>query len=212
MIVATLGGCLEWAQLAETLRTLRGAPALCAELAQLVEVLDDARRQATFPWKGEARIRPAPLHVHGLYRQEEVLAALGVDRKGHLPRLQSGVFFVEEENLDLLFVTLRKTDATFSPTTMYRDYAISPTRFHWESQNIAHAGTAAGKRYVDRSSTVLLFLREQQKQANGLAEPFLFAGPAHMVDWSGARPMQIIWELDHALPAGTYHRATLAAG
>jgi hypothetical protein len=125
----------------------------------------------------------------------------------------NGRFWVStEENTDLLFVTLRKTEVTFSPSTMYRDYAMSPTSFHWESQNTAHPGSSAGKRYVDRASTVLLFMREHQKQENGLAAPYLFAGPARLVTSTGARPMQIVWELEHALPATMYHHATLAAG
>jgi sulfur-oxidizing protein SoxA len=45
--------------------------------------------------------------------------------------------------VDLLFVTLKKTDAGFSPSTMYKDYAMSPSRFHWESQNTAHPGVFA---------------------------------------------------------------------
>ncbi len=143
----------------------------------LLAILDDRRREPTTPWVDPRRIRPAPLHVHGRYRQEEVLAGLEVLRKGVLPRIQTGVFHVAEENVDLLFVTLRKTEASFSPSTMYKDYAVSPTRFHWESQNTAHPASQTGQRYLAKSSTVLLFVREEQRQANGLAAPFVFPGP-----------------------------------
>ncbi len=37
-------------------------------------------------------------------------------------------------NRPLRDFTLDKSDGDFSPTTRYRDYAISPTLIHWESQ------------------------------------------------------------------------------
>jgi hypothetical protein len=36
---------------------------------------------------------------------------------------------------DLLFITLRKSEALFSPSTRYRDLALGPPLFHWESQS-----------------------------------------------------------------------------
>jgi len=36
---------------------------------------------------------------------------------------------------DLLFITLRKSEALFSPSTRYRDLALGPPQFHWESQS-----------------------------------------------------------------------------
>jgi hypothetical protein len=177
-------------------------------LAQLIDVLDDTRRDLTMAW----RDGPAPLRVHGRYRQEEILAALRVGGDGGIPRLQGGVFFVEDQNIDLLLVTLKKSEAGFSPTTMYRDYAISPTRLHWESQNSAHPGTPTGQRYLSKSSTVLIFVREEQEQSNGIAEPYWFLGPATMESAQGERPMQIVWRLEHPLPGHLYQKATLAAG
>jgi hypothetical protein len=72
-----------------------------------------------------------PLLSHAHYRREEVLAALGcasMTRKayGHA----QGVAWAPEMQTDALLVNLRKTERDFSPTTMYRDYAISPERFH----------------------------------------------------------------------------------
>lgn len=169
-------------------------------------------REARAPGGPPARRRPEGIHAR--YRQEEVLAALGVTgkRTGQIPRLQAGVFYAEDENLDLLFVTLKKTDAGFSPSTMYRDYALSPTRFHWESQNSAHPGSAAGRRYLAKTSTVLLFVRETQEQPNGVAEPYWFLGPVTLESASGERPMQMVWRLEHAMPGHLYQRATVAAG
>jgi superfamily II DNA or RNA helicase/HKD family nuclease len=214
MVAAALLDCRRPADAGAALEAARRHPTFRAELAQLLDHLDDERRDAVFPWQDPACLRPAPLHVHARYRQEEVLAALGVtgEKTGQIPRLQAGVFHVEQENLDLLFVTLKKTDGGFSPSTMYRDYALSPTRFHWESQNSAHPGSPAGARYLARTSTVLLFVRETQEQPNGVAEPYWFLGPVRLESASGERPMQLVWRLERAMPGHLYQRATLAAG
>ena len=68
---------------------------------------------------------------------------------------------------DLLFITLRKSEALFSPSTRYRDLALGPSLFHWESQSTTTASSATGQRYIHhatRGSRVLLFVREQRKQ------------------------------------------------
>lgn len=214
MIAAALLDCRRPADACAALESAGRRATFRVELAQLLDVIEDANREAVFAWQDPARLRPVPLHVHARYRQEEVLAALGVTggKTGQIPRLQAGVFHVEEENLDLLFVTLKKTDAGFSPTTMYRDYAMSPTRFHWESQNAAHPGSPTGRRYLARTSTVLLFVRETQEQSNGVAEPYWFLGPVALESASGERPMQIVWRLERAMPGRLYQQATVAVG
>ena len=36
---------------------------------------------------------------------------------------------------DVFFIDLHKAERDYSPTTMYRDYAINRELFHWESQS-----------------------------------------------------------------------------
>ncbi len=190
----------------DQLSELQSDPAFTAEAQQLLGVREDALRDPTPGWQND---HGAPLAIHGRYRQEEVLAGLGIVRNGRLPRIQSGVFFAEELNADLFFVTLRKTEKGFSPKTMYRDYAISPTVFHWESQHATGPDTAAGRRYLSGESQILLFVRQHQKLPNGLAEPYAFLGPATLRDASGDRPMQFEWSLEHAMPAWLYREASV---
>ncbi|HQP85534.1 MAG TPA: DUF3427 domain-containing protein [Thermoanaerobaculia bacterium] len=179
------------------------------ELGQLVEHLDDSRRDGVLDWR---ELGPAPLQLHARYRQDEILAALRAGGAEGVPRLQGGVYFEPASGTDVLLVTLRKSERGFSPTTMYRDYAISPSLFHWESQNSAHASTAAGARYVAGTSNVLLFVREVQEQANGVAEAYTFLGRVILESWQGERPMQIVWRLAHPMPGPLYTHATVAAG
>jgi hypothetical protein len=60
---------------------------------------------------------------------------------------------------DLLFITLRKSEALFSPSTRYRYLALGPALFHWESQSTTTASSPTGQRYIHhttRGSRVLL--------------------------------------------------------
>ena len=60
----------------------------------------------------------------------------------------AGVRWVEDLQTDVLTVTLQKSERHYSPTTQYRDYAISPELFHWETQNITSTSSPTGQRYL----------------------------------------------------------------
>lgn len=93
--------------------------------------------------------------------------------------------------------------------------ALSPTRFHWESQSSCHAGTKTGRRYLEIGAgahRALLFVRELQADDRGVALPYTNLGPVRYVRHEGARPMRIEWALERAMPAGLYQQAKLAAG
>ncbi len=194
------------ADLDEHLAALRADAAFVAEMTELLDVLDDRRRDAPRPWINDLE---APLAIHGRYRREEVLAGMEVTVKGKIPRVQAGVFHAKERGADLLFVTLQKTEKGFSPKTMYRDHAVSPSIFHWESQHTAHPDTPTGRRYIEGRSQVLLFVYQHHQLPNGLAEPLVFLGPAVLRTWKGARPMQIEWDLVHAMPGWLYREAAV---
>jgi hypothetical protein len=116
----------------------------------------------------------------------------------------------EALNLDALFMTLKKSKADYSPTTMYRDYPISPELFHWESQSTTSVNSPTGRRYLDGSSTVLIFARQESKDEFGTS-PYLFLGPAHYVSHTGDRPIAITWRLDEAIPTDFFTVASAMA-
>ena len=58
-----------------------------------------------------------------------------------------------QEQTDLFFVTLNKSDEDYSPTTRYQDYPISPTLFHWEPED-GRQRSQLGQRYVHQSGVV----------------------------------------------------------
>lgn len=197
---------------ADGLAHLRRHPAVCAELRELIALGVDRSRHT--PRSLGQGLQHVPLLSHAHYRREEALAALGwanLERsaRGNI----TGVAWAEETQTDALLINLRKTEHEFSPTTMYRDYAISPELFHWESQNATSTTSEAGRRYLGqagRRTHVVLFVRESPTDDLGAA-PFLCLGQATYVDHRGERPIAITWHLDRPMPADTFRVASVVA-
>ncbi len=143
-----------------------------------------------------------PIYVHAQYTRDEILSGLGYWSIEKQPPFREGVKFLKDINTDIFFITLDKTDKDYSPTTMYEDYAINDTLFHWQSQSTTSDTSPTGKRYINHvlnKSSVLLFVREKKK-LNGLACPYYFLGPATYVSHEGSKPMSIIWKLKYKMP------------
>jgi len=88
-----------------------------------------------------------PLQIHARYTRIEILAAVGEGEHARTPQWREGVYDAKAIGADLLAFTLDKTSGDFSPTTRYRDYAVSPELIHWESQSTTRADSATGRRY-----------------------------------------------------------------
>ena len=180
------------------------------EFRELLDVLSRDRRRVVRPLDPGGVV---PLHVHARYSRDEALAAFGVTNPG---TVRQGVKWVESELADLFFVTLRKTERHYSPTTMYQDRAVSPTLFQWESQSLTTEASPTGQRYINHArqgSSVHLFVRESKEQDGDLgAPPYFYAGPMTYASHTGERPMRILWHLAHELPADIFHAARVAVG
>lgn len=206
------GGFTSYREGLESLRTQR---LFRDELQQVLTYVLD--RTDHYPIPLEGPLSHLPLKIHSSYNRSEVLSALGVARLGgQMPGVfAQGVTWVEEIKTDALLITLEKNEKDFSPTVRYKDYAISPTRFHWESQSITPASSRTGLRYqhhAEQGSHVLLFLRRYKTNAIGKSEPWMFLGPATYVKHTGSKPMAITWDLQHELPADVWTYAAIAAG
>ena len=153
--------------------------------------------------------------MHGRYTRPEVLAALGDGTFEKPPDgTRGGVRWLPALETDVFFVTLRKSDRHYTPSTRYRDYAISSRLFHWESQSTTSAASPTGQRYRrqrEDGTNVLLFVRENPTLANGAGAPFTCLGHARFVESKGERPMQITWELQDPMPEALLEVARLVA-
>jgi superfamily II DNA or RNA helicase/HKD family nuclease len=192
---------------AETARYLAEHPAVDDELRQLAVVLDEQINVADEVYP----VPDWPLALHRHYSRREILAAVGYVRpgdKGKTP--QGGILKLADRQAELLLVTLDKSGTSFSPSTRYKDYAVSRELFHWETQSIASVSRPSGLRYVESPAngwSFFLFVRETPDDA------YAFVGPARYRSHEGDRPISITWKLDHPLPAALFGRyATLASG
>jgi Domain of unknown function (DUF3427)/Helicase conserved C-terminal domain len=190
------------------LAAIRIERAAAAELGAVVDLVFDETRHDALPLSGS--LAHVPLRVHASYQREEILAALDYANLQRKPTsMMQGVAYSEALNVDAFFVTLKKSEADYSPTTMYRDYPISPTLFHWESQNATSVVSPTGQRYLNGTSTVLLYCRIEHKGEYDTA-PYSFLGPAAYVSHVGELPIAITWKLRHAMPTEFFASATLA--
>lgn len=181
------------------------------ELRELIAISLDQSRHLPSPLTGT--LTEVPLQVHARYQREEILSALGHASLQRLPSyFREGVMRSDELNIDAFLVTLRKSDTDFSPTTMYQDYAISPTLFHWESQSTTAVGSKTGQRYLHHRATgseVLLFSRRSKVDPLGTMA-YTFLGTADYVGHTGDRPIGITWQLRRPMPADLFLQARVA--
>jgi hypothetical protein len=195
----------EWS-LADGVQLLWGHPQVLAELHELFAVLRDRITHVTQP---VVECPKVPLQIHARYTRLEILAAFNEGSGARVPHWQTGVYWQEGHSADLLAFTLDKDSGHFSPTTRYRDYAISPTLIHWESQSATRSDSRTGLRYqrhIEEQSQAMLFCRISQED-----NAFTFLGPAQYESHAGERPMAITWRLRVPLP-GDLFQAYRAVG
>ena len=188
-------------------------PAIRDEIRQLLRVSLDATEHVARPLL--AGPVECTLYTHAHYSREEILAALDYASFQRKPSVfVAGVVWSPEMNSDAFFVTLHKTEREYSPTTMYRDYALSPELFHWESQNAADVDSRTGKRYLrhrEQGTDVLLLTRQTRKNTWGGPQPFFCLGTADYVSHSGTRPIAITWHLRTPMPQDEFRAASVVA-
>ncbi|MFG1920515.1 DUF3427 domain-containing protein [Cryptosporangium sp. NPDC048952] len=187
------------------LASLRNEDLFRHELQQVIAMaLDDAQH---VPQTLSEHLAANPLRIHARYQREEILAALGHATLNRPPsNFREGVLTAPDWMADAFLITLRKSEQKFSPSTMYRDYPISQSLFHWETQSTTSLSSPTGRRYIEHSRqgrNILLFVREQNTYEYGTA-PYYFLGPASYVEHRGDRPIAITWCLDHPIPTDLY--------
>ncbi len=168
---------------------------MCAEIRDLLEVLAKRIEHVAVTLSTHPEV---PLAIHGRYTRVEILAAFDVGEGAKVVPWQTGCYWAPNARADLFAFTLDKTFGKFSPTTRYRDYAISRDLIHWESQSATRADSDTGRRYQHHAvngSSVMLFARRRSDE-----RAFYFLGPATYVKHNSELPMAITWRLQHALP------------
>ena len=144
-----------------------------------------------------------PLKLHARYTRDQILAAFGLSTFDKKSSNREGAAENKSLNTEILFINLIKSEENFSPTTMYDDYAISETLFHWQSHNAYGPETTKGLSYMkhqENNKKILLFIREKGKDENGNTLGYVFIGEGVFIDTEGSKPMSIKWELNEPMP------------
>ena len=200
LIVQLLGQIAESEMsLEDGTRLIWSYPAVREPLVDLFDVLVERIGHVALPLD----VLPVtPMSVHARYTRLEMLAACSTDDTLKVRPWREGPYQDKALKADLFAFTLDKTSGQFSPTTRYRDYAISRELIHWESQSTTPERSPTGLRYqnhVAMDHQILLFAR-----LNADDRAFYFLGPATYVKHVGERPMAITWRLHHPLPGDLF--------
>lgn len=186
-------------------------PTLRLEVSELLDLTHGSIDVQASPLLGLADI---PLHAFARYTRAEVFAALGVASVDKQFTHQSGTYFDRASRTQLMFVTLHKDERKFSSTVQYRDYAVSPELFHWETPNNWRQDGAAMLNCIgegsDGSTNRLLFVRER---STGRVEgTFRCFGQVDLEgDLEGERPVSLTWRLRQRLPEAVFESTRLVA-
>ena len=173
---------------------------LTKEIIEVLEFLINQIGHKEIELKG---FESLPLQVHSRYTRDQILSAMGLSTFEKKSSNREGVAFSKEHNSELLFINLIKSEENFSPTTMYDDYAINESLFHWQSQNSAGPETAKGISYInhqEKKKKILLFVREKAKDEFGNTLGYVFIGEGLLEDYYGSKPMSIKWKLNEPMP------------
>ena len=211
-LVFTLWGSRAPATIAEAGQTMRAHPAIAQELLELLDLLDERADHMTYPFELAGSEAP-PLQIHARHSLVEIFSAFRRITPGNFYQHREGTYRDQATNSDLFFVTLEKSERDYSPSTLYKDYAISPMQFHWESQSTTSQHSPTGQRYIRHGKLgghILLFVRSRKKQ-DGLTVPYTFLGPVDYVSHKQERPIQFVWQLRRPMPADFFRQAKVAA-
>ncbi len=188
-------------------------PAVRDELRQMVALGMARAEHVSLPL--EAGMQTITMRTNAHYSREEALAALDWANLTRRPAsFVAGVVWSEVVQTDAFFVTLRKNENQYSPTTMYRDFALSQELFHWESQNVTATDSPTGRRYLNHvaeGSHILILARETKVTEWAGPRPFLCLGPAEYVSHERERPIAITWRLRHPLSVDVFRMASISA-
>lgn len=179
-------------------------------LADAAEIAQWKLRNTGIPTREIPLPFPHKLRLHAAYGSAEIKAFLGLATLETSGPTGQGVLHIPDLKCYVHLVTFQKDEKDFSPTTRYRDYPISSTQLHWESQSNTTQESPTGQNYLhfqDRGYTILFFAR-LTKQIDGETSPFLFLGQAkQLLSYEGNRPIAIVWELTYPIPASMFEEA-----
>ena len=189
----------------DTIQSILVNPTMCNEM---IELLEYQHRKIDFVDESVEVGFDCPLDLHCTYSRDQILVAMDFMKPA---TVREGVKYIQDKSIDLLFVTLNKSEKDYSPTTMYNDYSINEELFHWQSQSGTSVTSPTGLRYINQrreGNRILLFVRDSKKDTIlGTTDSYTFLGAVEYVEHSNSKPINITWKLNRHIPAKFYKKS-----
>ncbi|MPY80149.1 MAG: DUF3427 domain-containing protein, partial [Actinophytocola sp.] len=167
---------------------LRRHRAVCAEIAELIDVALERARHVPAPL--DAELKPVPLASHASYLREEILAALGYATLRRPPGGHTaGAAWCAATRADALLVTPGAGEP------------VSTELFRWRPRHRLSTSSTTGQRYLrhrEQGSGVVLFVRGTSS-GDGPA-PFRCFGQVSYAEHEDD-PLSITWRLHRPMPS-----------
>lgn len=142
----------------------------------------------------------AEIELYGCYSADEIHLLLE-DKPGRWQVL--GTQYNREKKFAMVFVTLNKSDKEYSPSTLYEDYAISQSQFHWQSMNKTQEQSEEGQRIINQKQNgwkYILFVRDSKTDEFGNTNGYYCLGMMDFNSSHGECPMNVVWDMHEPIP------------
>ena len=170
---------------------------------EMLQILKYKRKHIDFVARKNEYKFECPLEVHCNYNTRQIMAAYGYFNEEQAPEFREGVKHFVDRKTDVFLINLNKSEKEFSPSTMYEDYAINESLFHWQTQSGLSDTSEAARRYVEhkqKDHNISLFVREYKK-TGGYTSSYMYLGNADYVSHKGNKPISFVWKLHEKIPA-----------
>lgn len=186
-----------FSSIAEAVESLAGISWMMEELGVLID-LRLSQLSKTTEW---IRIDDkAEIELYGCYSADEIHIML----ENKLGRWQVlGTQYNVERKFAMVFVTLKKSDKEYSPSTLYEDYAISQLQFHWQSMNKVTKQCDEGQRITQQRNNgwkFILFVRDTKRDEFGNTNAYYCLGLMDFNSCHGEKPLNVVWDMRSKIP------------
>lgn len=181
----------------DAIRSLSSSPWILEDLQTLVNIRLEGLSKTT-RWFSVAD--DAEIELYACYSADEIHLLLE-DKLGRWQVL--GTQYNKENRFAMVFVTLNKSDHEYSPSTLYEDYAISQSQFHWQSMNKTQIASAEGQRIINQRLNgwkFILFVRDSKRDEYGNTNGYYCLGEMDFNSSHGECPINVVWDMHDPIP------------
>ena len=181
----------------DAIASLKDQSWIVEELQTLIDIKIESLSKTT-RWFDVAN--GSEIELYGCYSADEIHLLLE-DKPSMWQVL--GTQYNKYKKFAMVFVTLNKSDKEYSPSTLYEDYAISQSQFHWQSMNKTQEQSEEGQRIINQKENgwkYVLFVRDSKTDEFGNTNGYYCLGMMDFNSSHGECPMNVVWDMHEPIP------------